>query len=165
MSELQDKFKQIISNIEERIQDKEELEFIKEQIATISVLFLDQLDKVVDLSTSRLDEVVENQRKLNEKVMQVEKVMGNIEKDIYLDDNYDFEIVCPYCNHEFTSDFSAEVKEEVECPECHNIIELDWNQEEEEGCSGHCGCCDEECGQDDEQENKEKNSNSDDDDM
>lgn len=159
MSELQDKFKKIVSDIEGRIQDKEELEYIKEQIANISILFLDQLDKVVDLSTARMDEVVENQKKLNEKVTQVEKVMGNIEKDIYLEDSYDFEIVCPYCNHEFTADFTAEVKEEVECPECHNTIELDWNQEEEGGCSGHCGCCELEC----EQEEEEKGQDNEDD--
>lgn len=147
MAELQEKFKKIVSEIEERIQDKEELNFIKEQIANISTLFLDQLDKVVDLSTTRMDEIVENQRKLNEKVIKVEKVMANIEKDIYLEDEYDFEIVCPYCNYEFVSDFTKGVKEEIECPECHNIIELDWNQEDEETeCSGHCGGCHSECG-------------------
>ena len=45
-----------------------------------------------------------------------------------------------------------ELKEEIECPECHNIIELDWD--EEEGCGGccsSCGICDEE----DEEENDE----------
>lgn len=153
MSELQDKFKKIVSDIEGRIQNKEDLDYIKEQIANISVLFLDQLDKVVDLSTSKMDEVVENQRKLNDKVMKIEKVMGNIEKDIYLEDTYDFEIVCPYCNYEFTTDFSNEVKEEVECPECHNIIELDWNQEEQDSCSGHCSCCHSDC--EEEQEDSE----------
>lgn len=155
MSELQDKFKNIISNIEERIQDKDELDFIKEQIANISVLFLDQLDKVVELSTSKMDEVVENQRKLNDKILKIEDVMGNIEKDIYLEDNYDFEIICPYCNHEFTTDFSEEVKEEVECPECHNIIELDWNQEEEHSCGGHCDCCSSDCEEEVKEENNE----------
>ena len=52
----------------------------------------------------------------------------------------DFEIVCPYCNHEFVSDIGSDIKE-VECPECHNTIELDWNQEGEDECGGHCGTC------------------------
>lgn len=164
MSELQNKFKKIVSEIEERIKDKEELEYIKEQIANISVLFLDQLDKVVDLSTNRMNEIVENQRKLNDKVIKVEKAMGNIEKDIYIEDNYDFEIICPYCNHEFISDFTTEVKEEVECPECHNIIELDWNQEEEQTCNGHCGGCGSSCEhEEDEDKTSETKENNEDD--
>lgn len=152
MAELQDNFRKIMTKIEERIQDKETLDFVKEQIANISTLFLDQLDRVVELSTTRLDELVENQRVLNEKIMKVEKSMGNIEKDIYLDDEYDFEIVCPYCNYEFVSDFTKEVKEEIECPECHNIIELDWNQEDTSECEGHCSCCEEGCEHEEEME-------------
>ena len=154
MSELQDKFKKIVGNIEEKIQDKEQLEFVKEQIATLTILFLDQLDKVVDLSTNRMEELVENQRKLNDRVIHVEQLMSNIEKDIYLEDNCDFEIICPYCNHEFVADFSVEVKEEVECPECHNIIELDWNHEEE--CGGNCGCCGEQCSHEEEESTEDE---------
>ena len=32
------------------------------------------------------------------------------------------------------------MKKEVECPECHNTIELDWNEEDEE-CMGDCHGC------------------------
>ena len=154
MAELQEKFNKIISEIEGKIQNKEELDFITEKISEVSTLFLDQLDKVIDLNTARMDEIAENQAILNNKIANIEKVMHNIEKDIYMDESYDFEIICPYCNNEFVTDFSEEVKEEVECPECHNIIELDWNQEEHEhSCGGHCGCCDSGCGH--EEENNE----------
>ena len=44
-----------------------------------------------------------------------------------------------------------ELKEEIECPECHNIIELDWDEEDCGGCCSSCGICDEE----DEEENDE----------
>ena len=167
MAELQENFKKIMLTIEERIQDKETLNFVKEQIASISTLFLDQLDRVVELSTTRMDELVENQRILNEKIIKIEKSMGNIEKDIYLDDEYDFEIICPYCNYEFVSDFTKEVKEEIECPECHNIIDLDWNQEEVDKCQGHCSCCEEECGHEinEESDNNDNVENNNDDDM
>ena len=54
-------------------------------------------------------------------------------------DGFDFEIVCPYCNHEFVADIDFENKRDIECPECHNMIELDFNADE--GCSGDClGC-------------------------
>jgi len=53
-----------------------------------------------------------------------------------------FEIVCPYCEYEFVID-ANEDKKEVECPECKNIIELDWsgNLDEDDECSGHCHGC------------------------
>ena len=56
---------------------------------------------------------------------------------------YDFEIVCPYCNNEFVTDLKLmnEEKTEIRCPECNNIIELDWNDDEDEGCQGHCDAC------------------------
>ena len=30
---------------------------------------------------------------------------------------------------------------EIICTECNNVIELYWNDDEEEGCSGHCSSC------------------------
>lgn len=152
MSVLQDKFNAIVKKIENRIEDEELLSFIKQQIADISILFIDQLDKVVDLSQRRLDELIEHEKDLTKKVTQLEQTMKAMEKEFYVDENFDFEIVCPYCNYEFVSDFSQNLKEQVECPECHNIIELDWNNHEEHDCSGHCSCCDSGCGQEEEDE-------------
>ena len=159
MSELQNKFQSIMKKIEGKIQDEEELKFIKEQIADMSVLFLDQLDKVVELSESRMNKVIEKEKQLETKLNEVEASVKNMEREFFVDDNYDFEIVCPYCNYEFVSDFSQSVKEEVECPECHNIIELDWNNEEEHECSGHCLCCQEDCGEDYEEQSEEQDEN------
>ena len=57
---------------------------------------------------------------------------------------FDFEIVCPYCNYEFFIDID-ENKTEITCPECQNVIELDWTGDTEENdshnCSGSCGGC------------------------
>ncbi len=142
MAEIQDKFKEIVSNIEEKITNKEELDFIKEQISKISTLFLDEIDKIIDMNTSRMDDIVINQKILSDKIEHIQETVNHIEKDIYMDEECDFEIVCPYCNNEFVEDFTNEIKNEVECPECHNIIELDWNHDEH--CEGNCECCDDE---------------------
>lgn len=76
--------------------------------------------------------------------------MNKIEKELYItdedNDNYDFEIVCPYCNCEFEIELK-ELNQDVKCPECHNVIELDWN-EEESSCHGDCSCCHGECDED-----------------
>lgn len=159
MSQLQDKFNGIISEIEERITDEEELNFIKQKIADISMLYIDELDKVMELSQKRVNQVYENQKMIEKKMAELEKGMNTIEKELFVEDEYDFEIVCPYCNYEFLTDINSN-KKEVECPECHNVIELDWNQEEHD-CSGHCGECGG-CGSDHDDEEQDID-NSDDD--
>ena len=85
------------------------------------------------------------------------------------DEDYDFEIVCPYCNQEFVADIEDELKEEIECPECHNKIELDWDGEDDDCCSGGCCGCGhhDECGceedeEDSDTDNEEKDDNDDD---
>ena len=58
------------------------------------------------------------------------------------------EIVCPYCSEEFFTVVSYDANQKIECPECHNIIELDMNDNNIEndlhgnfGCGGHCSGC------------------------
>lgn len=85
----------------------------------------------------------ENQKQILEKIEKMQAVLDNIEKDIYSEDGFDFEIICPYCNYEFIIDLD-ENKTEVECPECKNTIELDWTgdvDDEPNGCMGDCHGC------------------------
>ena len=155
MAQIQDKFKEIVSEIEKRIENKEELDFIKDQISKISTLFLDEIDKIIDMNTQRMEDIAINQKILNDKIEHMQETINHIEKDIYMEEECDFEIVCPYCNNEFVEDFSNEVKTEVECPECHNIIELDWNHDEH--CTGECECClEEECNHEEDEENEDE---------
>ena len=141
MAKLQEDFNAIIAKIEERITDEEELNFIKQQIADISMLYINELNKVMDISERRVNQVVENQRVLEKKQLELEVALNNMEKELFVsEEDYNFEIVCPYCNHEFVSDIGSDIHE-VECPECHNTIELDWNQGAEGECGGHCGSC------------------------
>ena len=99
----------------------------------------------IDNIEKKLDLILENQQELQNKVNQMEKAINRIESDIYLDDNFDFEIVCPYCNNEFTVDMDEDLSE-VTCPECENVIELDWTGDLDdfecgsEGCTGCHGC-------------------------
>lgn len=101
------------------------------------ILFHGELEAI----EKSLVELSKRQNNIENKMGKVEKIVDSIEKDIYLDNEYDLEIVCPYCNYSFSLD-SDEIKNEIECPECKNIIELDWNDDlTNEGCSGSCGSC------------------------
>ena len=103
---------------------------------------MSDLNQQIENLLKEMKEIKENQKMMNEKMTKMQQVIDHIESDIYSDEGFDFEIVCPYCEHEFIID-ADEDKNEVECPECKNIIELDWsgNLEEDECCSGHCHGC------------------------
>ena len=82
--------------------------------------------------------------KLQKYIMKINKKEDGDDDDEYdTDDGYDFEIICPYCNTQFIADIES--KTEIKCPECQNVIELDWNNEESQGCSGHCSMCNSRC--------------------
>lgn len=103
-----------------------------------------KLEQQIETLLGEVKELKENQLLMTNKIENMQKVIDHIESDIYSDEGFDFEIVCPYCEHEFVID-ANEDKNEVECPECKNVIELDWTgdlyDEEDDGCSGHCCGC------------------------
>lgn len=149
MSEVGGKYKQIIEDLEKQIKDPKELEFVKEKFSELSLFFIDIIDRLTSLTDARIKELEEKQKDLISRVGSIQTTVDGIENDIYEDDdNYEFEIVCPYCNYEFTTDIEEEDRTEIECPECHNMIELDWNSEEDEytSCSGSCSGCNSQCG-------------------
>ena len=140
MSVLSDNYKRIVSEIEEKMTNKEDLEFVKEKVAELSMLFMDIIDNLADKTEEKMRQMEEKQKQIEAKMEAVESAINEIEGDIYEEDgNFDFEIVCPYCNYEFTAEITG--KDEITCPECNNIIELDWNEEDEDSCTGHCSNC------------------------
>ena len=152
MSTLNDNYKRIISEIEQKVTNKEELDFVKEKIEELSILFLNVIDELSIKTEDRIRRIERKQNIIDEKVSNVQKAVDEMENDMYdeqdnedVEDGFEFEIVCPYCNYEFVEELNEKdsMKNEIECPECHNIIELDWNDEEEEqGCmSGECSTC------------------------
>lgn len=102
------------------------------------------LNQQIEKLLKEMEEIKENQKAMTEKMEKMQQVIDHIESDIYSDEGFDFEIVCPYCEHEFIIDANTD-KTEIECPECKNTIELDWSgdlyDDEEDGCSGHCCGC------------------------
>ena len=153
MGMLKNEYKSFLDDIEKNIKNKEDLEYIKKRFASFLDVVLDQMDYIMNYKTEEMEKLENAQKQIEQKMNKMQQVIDNIEKDIYSEDGFDFEIVCPYCNYEFIIDLD-ENKTEIECPECQNTIELDWTGDVEEhegtGCSGNCsgcsshGACDEE---------------------
>ena len=109
----------------------------------LTLIFMDIIDRLTALTDARIKEIEERQEEINSRISSVQSMVDEIEGDIYEeDDGYEFEIVCPYCNYEFTTDMADEERDEIKCPNCKNIIELDWNQEDDcSACAGNCSHC------------------------
>lgn len=116
---------------------------------------MSDLENKIEQLLKEVKELKENQKEMTEKMSKMQQVIDHIEDDIYEEEGFDFEIVCPYCEHEFVID-TSEDKTEIKCPECKNIIELDWSgnlDDEDDGCSENCcgcsGCGDDTSDEDD----------------
>ena len=118
------KFKEVIANLEKQIQNKEDLEFAKKQVTDLTMSYLNELERLertYDLKVSQC----------SEKIDDIEKDLDEIKEKI-ISEEIDVEpITCPYCNSKFLIEFNKKQKE-IKCPDCKNIIELDWEEFEDD---------------------------------
>lgn len=144
MEELQNKIKAILSEVEEKLSNKEDIEFAKTKILELYEAFADELEALSNKWNDKVDVITAKYSLLETKVEEVENALGQIKSDIYVEDKeeYDLDITCPYCDAEFSIDVSEELQDEVTCPECNNTIELDWNDDE---CGHDCSGCHHDC--------------------
>ena len=143
MGTIKNEYKSFLDDIEKNIKNKEDLEYVKKRFASFADVMLSQIDYIIEYKKEEIENLEKNQQQIEEKMSKMQSVIDNIEKDIYAEDGFDFEIICPYCNYEFIIDVD-ENKTEIQCPECNNTIELDWTgdlDDDESGCLGYCHGC------------------------
>ena len=141
MGNLKNEYKNFLDDIEKNIKNKEDLEYVKERFADFMDIVLNDMENILDYKDEEMKKLEVKQNEIETEMNKLKTIVDHIEKDIYDEGGFDFEIVCPYCNYEFVIDVDDN-KTEVQCPECKNIIELDWNGgEDEEGCNGSCHGC------------------------
>ena len=153
MSDLKKKYNEVMKNLENNIDNAEALEYAKKQVDALANAFLDEMESMEKATETKFQEIDRKQKDIEQKMSFMERTLNGIEKDIYdMDENYDLEITCPYCDYEFVLDEDSSDKNEIQCPECGNVIEIDWDGESfEDGCSGHCSSC-EGCSEEDDNE-------------
>lgn len=116
------KFKEVIANLEKHIKNKEDLDYAKKQITELTMSYLNELEKIeqnYDYKISCCSERIDDLEKAIEKV-ETEQEEIDVEP-----------ITCPYCNSKFLIEFDKKQKE-IKCPDCRNIIELDWEPYEDD---------------------------------
>ncbi len=151
MGSIKNEYKSFLDDIEKNIKNKEDLEYIKKRLSSFVDVIVEKVDDIANYRKEEIEQLEQRQNEIEEKMSKMQGIIDNIEKDIYSEEGFDFEIVCPYCENEFIIDVDED-KTEVECPECNNVIELDWtgnvdDEPEHDGCNGSCHGC-HGCGED-----------------
>lgn len=164
MSNLNEKYQELVSCLEKNIQDAQELNNAKKVLAELIICYSDAINKTAE-NEKRLDRIENNFNRLYDRI-------ESIEDDIYLasdededelgidqmhDNDFEFEIVCPYCHNEFITDSSQKNISQIRCPKCKKLIELDWDDSED--CGGHCHSCGGHCYEDEEATTEMTNEN------
>lgn len=125
---LNNKFKEVIKNLEGNMENKKDLVYAKSQITELTMEYLDELEKIEALYKQKLS-------KFENRLEGLEVAMQRLDNEIFQDeeeDDLDLEpIKCPYCNTNFFIEFDNS-KKEIKCPDCKNMIELDWGNFEDD---------------------------------
>jgi len=127
IKDLKNEMMNFVKSLETTIKDEKELQYVKEKTAHLFEVFADELEKAFKYKEEQIKLIEQRQQQADDRLEEMDVMIKTITKDLY-DEYEDFEIVCPYCNFEFDSEVDETISEII-CPECENIIELDWGAE------------------------------------
>ena len=97
--------------------------FVKSQITELTMEYFDELEKLESVYKQKIA-MFEN--RLNGLEVAMQKLDNELFQEEEEEEETDLEpIKCPYCNTNFFIEFDNS-KKEIQCPDCKNIIELDW---------------------------------------
>ena len=134
-----------LKDINENIKDKEDLLYVQERSSKFVDVIANEIEKILDYKEDKLNAIIKKQELEEAKIQELREKIDMVYEDIYEEGNDDFQITCPYCNHEFDAEIDEDFNE-IRCPDCGNFIELDWNgnpdeDEPNDNCSGNCSGC------------------------
>ena len=108
---------------------KNNLELAKSLFAELGMAYIDELAKISEDYDNKV-------KVLEERITEIENILDiNLnENDTKLDEskiNISENITCPYCGTDFLVEYD-ETNHETLCPNCNNLIELDWGEFEDD---------------------------------
>lgn len=129
---LNGKFNEVMQNLEKNIESKKDLRYVKGQVTELTMTYLGELGKLENIYNKNIEKVCTKLLKLENKTNKIEEKISKVKEETKNDEEIDVEpIKCPYCNMNFLIEYDSN-NTEVRCPECKNIIELNWDTDAEE---------------------------------
>lgn len=129
MSKLDETYRKIIETLEKNIKDGAELNNAKEQIDNIVKDVIENYDNIFNKYDEKIDYLEKLQNDSERRIDDLEKRIKYFEKLLEMED-YDIFVTCPYCGFEFQTEYDETI-EEIPCPECGRLIDIDWSDDEE----------------------------------
>ena len=129
MSKLDETYRKIIETLEKNIKDEAELNNAKEQIDNIVKDVIENYDNIFNKYDEKIDYLKKLQNDSERRIDDLEKRIKYFEKLLEMED-YDIFVTCPYCGFEFQTEYDENI-EEIPCPECGRLIDIDWSDDEE----------------------------------
>lgn len=101
---------------------KNNLELAKSLFAELGIAFIDDITKISEVYNEKISE-------LEARINNLEEAFGIDIEDSSEEDKISISenITCPYCGSDFLVEYD-ETNHETICPECNNLIELDWGE-------------------------------------
>lgn len=144
LEDLKNEIENFFKDINENIKNEDDLNYIKIRTARLTNVIADEVEKIMNYKEDKLNAIIKKQEEGDKRLKELNEKIDAVYDEMYEDEMDNFLINCPYCNNEFDADIDEEFNE-IRCPECGNIIELDWNgnpeDEPETGCGNNCSNC------------------------
>lgn len=122
------KYNEILKKLEKGIVGKNNLELAKSLFSELNLIYVDSLEKISEDYNRKILDIEERVEKLEE-ILEMDLHQNELEEDSSI--NLSESITCPYCGSDFLVEHD-ENTHEITCPECDNLIELDWGEFEDD---------------------------------
>ena len=74
MDNMGKEYRNILNNLEERLKDNPDLEYVKSEFTNLFMLFFDEIDSLRELYEEKIETILDRQSKFDEKINRIEDV-------------------------------------------------------------------------------------------
>lgn len=139
MSELKEKLTKEVSEIDHIISNPDE----KSKVLNV-------IQEMIGDFTKHIVHLTERQKDMEDKMDEIYEMLSDIEEELISCLDEEIQAECPYCGELIPLNLKEEDFSDFECPNCHNMIEMERILEEHVcgcGCED-CDDCDDDCEED-----------------
>lgn len=115
------KYNEILLKLEKNIKDKNDFNIAKSALSDLAICYFDELSQISNNYNFKISSFENRLSELEKKVLE------ETNNKILLSEN----ITCPYCGFGFEVEYN-DTNTEINCPNCNNLIELDWGEFEDD---------------------------------